>query len=742
MMKAHEIVKQKLKEGMVQGEMHLCLRDVGRLAGGYAAGGAISQAEMLELESLAVSLSLNNKEGAKKWQQAVEYGRKQPVVWEDNYVPDVAGHLDWNDTIKVDSLKVIKEEWLEEKELPPAPMNWNGINDLTKYLQTVFQADEHVCIVADAYQVEQDDGSYKWMPKRGASKRTAGELIEELSKAKELGEVIGDWPEECGAWIRFNPMDGKGSFDKNVSEYRYALVESDVISIERQYTIIKELELPVVALVHSAGKSLHAIVKIEAADYKEYQKRVDFLYDVCKRNGLVIDRQNRNPSRLSRLPGATRNGKQQRLVDTNIGQDSWKSWEDWIAALNDDLPDVENSEEFVKNPPDLADNLIEGVLRQGHKMLMAGPSKAGKSFMLLELAVAIAEGDKWLGWQCTQGRVLYVNLELDRASCYHRLADVYTAMDLSMQNANLIDMWHLRGQSMAMDKLAPKLIRRAIKKNYIAIIIDPIYKVITGDENSADQMAKFCNQFDKVCYELKASVIYCHHHSKGQQGQKSAHDRASGSGVFARDPDALLDMIQLDITEAKRKQIINVRECEVMRSAFSKARPNWMDDCDEDTITNGRQLAEWAEKNGLGDVMRSVRPQARKDAEKLSAWRIGGILREFASFKPVNCFFNYPIHPVDMNDELTDCLAIGEPPPKISRKEAVANKKKLLSDETFKAYNTLNVSDEPVTVKDMAEYLGISNQAMRDRIKNSGKLAYKKGTVYMTQGTNQTNNTN
>ena len=50
-----------------------------------------------------------------------------------------------------------------------------------------------------------------------------------------------------------------------------------------------------------------------------------------------------------------------------------------------------------------------------------------------------------------------------------------------------------------MDKLAPKLIHRAAKKNYIAIVIDPIYKVITGDENSADQMAAFCNQFDKVC---------------------------------------------------------------------------------------------------------------------------------------------------------------------------------------------------------------------------------------------------
>ena len=98
-----------------------------------------------------------------------------------------------------------------------------------------------------------------------------------------------------------------------------------------------------------------------------------------------------------------------------------------------------------------------------------------------------------------------------------------------------LDIWNLRGKSTPMDKLAPKLIQEGqVKKDYIAIIVDPIYKVITGDENSADQMAHFCNQFDKVCTELRCAVIYCHHHSKGGQGAKKSMDRASGSGVFAR----------------------------------------------------------------------------------------------------------------------------------------------------------------------------------------------------------------
>ena len=158
-----------------------------------------------------------------------------------------------------------------------------------------------------------------------------------------------------------------------------------------------------------------------------------------------------------------------------------------------------------------------------------------------------------------------MNLELDRASCLHRFKDVYESLGYVSDNLQNIDIWNLRGKSVPMDKLAPKLIRRAAKKNYVAIIIDPIYKVITGDENSADQMANFCNQFDKVCTELGCAVIYCHHHSKGNQGGKKSMDRASGSGVFARDPDALLDLIELEPTEALMKQEENKAVCGICK---------------------------------------------------------------------------------------------------------------------------------------------------------------------------------
>jgi RecA-family ATPase len=193
--------------------------------------------------------------------------------------------------------------------------------------------------------------------------------------------------------------------------------------------------------------------------------------------------------------------------------------------------------------PDLAPAIIEDVLRQGHKMLVAGGSKASKSFALIELAVAIAEGKCWMGWPCKQGRVLYVNLEVDEASCYHRFDAVRKAYGIEQLHAENLQILNMRGTAVSMDLFARWISR---EDPPVAIIIDPIYKVMAGDENSAQDVRQFTNDLDSIIARLGCAVIYCHHHSKGAQGQKASMDRASGSGVFARDADAILDLIELE----------------------------------------------------------------------------------------------------------------------------------------------------------------------------------------------------
>ncbi|MEG2383742.1 MAG: AAA family ATPase, partial [Oscillospiraceae bacterium] len=580
----------------------------------------------------------------------------QSQGWRGSYAPNGEGYaLDWDSTIgaKSDDLVVVDNTWLEGKEVAEPTDNWNPAAELTKYLELLFEASENVGYVTESW-----DKDGKFLPTKGSWDRTAGQLIQQLNQCGgDIGKVLGDYNPAAGAWIRFNPLDGNGVKNDNVTDYRYALVESDDMEIDKQNAIIREMELPVVCLVHSGKKSLHAIVRIDAANYDEYRKRVDYLYSVLKKNGMSVDTQNKNPSRLSRMPGIMRDGAKQYLVDTNIGKESWKDWQEWIESINDDLPDTENLAEVWDNLPDLAPSLIDGLLRQGHKMLLAGPSKAGKSFALIELCCAIAEGRSWMGFNCARGRILYVNLELDKASCLHRFKDVYTALGWAPNNIENISIWNLRGKSVPMDKLAPKLIRRATKKNYIAIVIDPIYKIITGDENSADQMAQFCNQFDKVCTELGCAVIYCHHHSKGGQGGKKSMDRASGSGVFARDPDALLDLIELDLTDSIKAHERSKAAAAAYLETLKKALPNWRDEVSQDDVCSEsvmRDICARLLSKPTQIAAEEAANAARNDADTHTGWRIEGTLREFPKFTPINVWFDYPIHRIDEVGALGD----------------------------------------------------------------------------------------
>lgn len=633
-----------------------------------------------------------------------DYAKKGGFVPQKKIDPN-EGVLGWEDEIG----NIIDKDSIDSIELhEPSDSNWNPANELIRYLTTLFDTDEYVGFVVSS--IENEKG--KFIPgNRGNFRMTAGQIVEGLHSCNgDIGAVIGDYNQAAGAWIRFNPLNGEGVRNTDIASFKYALVESDSLDIGKQLSIIHQLELPVAAVVYSGAKSIHAIVKVDASDNKEYRERVSYLYKICDKNGLEVDSQNKNPSRLSRMPGCIRGDHKQFIIETNTGKETWSDWVEWVESMNDDLPDEENLADVLFNLPDYAEELIEGILRQGHKMLLVGPSKSGKSFSLIELCIAIAEGTKWMGRQCKQGDVLYVNFELDRASCLHRFKDVYQTLGLTPNNANRIFVWNLRGKTPALDQLVPKLIRRAEKKNYIAVVVDPIYKVITGDENSASEMAKFCNQFDKIADALGASVIYAHHHSKGAQGGKKSMDRASGSGVFARDPDALLDMIELDMNKETKEHFINEARVEAMHAVLDKYVPKWKtyiyqtkktDDHDFEAMND--YCAEMLGFEQMNELQYLTELKV-DEAKHITALQISGTLREFATFDPINCFFKYPVHFLDNGNLLKGCRPEGSKKKSKFEKMNETNKKK--QDENIElflnAFEQLN-HDGQVTVKELAE---------------------------------------
>lgn len=490
--------------------------------------------------------------------------------------------LDWGD-----GLSAYAEEVLAIQNKPSEQPYEMAI----RYLETLFKSGESVSYVHSALYKE-DRG--KWVPADGGHVRKRDDVIRDLKKYKDLDMAFGTIRAEAGAWIRINPTTGPS--DKSVTRFAYSLAESDSLPIEEQQKFFINSKLPIAALVESGGKSVHAIVKIDAEDETEYKQRVNFLYDWLSKHSFVVDENNKNPARLSRLPGAERDGKLQKLLATNIGCESWLEWIDYIEGVDDDLPPFRSLREQSKNPPELSPELIGGILREGCKMIITGQSKAGKTCLSQNLAVCIAEGLPWLGlFPCQQGKVLYINLEVEEASLYQRFRAMYKALGIKMSELggeNIIP-WNLRGHAAPMDKLAPKIIRRCRNTGpYKAIILDPLYKVQQGDENSAEAIMKFCNALDRIAHETGASIIYDHHHPKGD-ARENVIDRGSGSGVFSRDADAI---------------------------------------CDISALSPGKELLELISSQ-------------MQDGEK--PMQISFVLRDFKDVEPMNIWFRFPLHFVD-----------------------------------------------------------------------------------------------
>ena len=482
------------------------------------------------------------------------------------------------------------------QKVPDIPRNYDGRGEMLEYLTTLFEDEDYVGFCT---QATYDQKKEKWKPAGTVYGRTAGQIIADL-RAGRTG--FGTANPSAGIWVRFNPLDGQGENDTNVTKWKHCLLESDDIPIEQQWSLIQSMHLPCTFVINSGGKSLHAIVRIDAENAQQYRTRVDDLYKYAEQAGFKPDPQDKNASRLSRLPGAKRENGYQYIVARNIGEASYQDWINWRQEQADDLPDDISLADVWSDPPPLKDELIPGILRMGHKMLLAGPSKAGKSFLLMNLAISLAEGADWLGMKCRQGRVCYVNLELDSASCIYRFKEIYEKRGLDPAHVDAIDIWNLRGHAVPMDRLASILVHRFKDKRYVAVIIDPIYKVITGDENNATEMSQFCSYFDKVATELNVAMIYCHHHSKGAVDKyDSAMDRSSGSGVFARDPDAILDM-----TEVKTEG------CE----------------------------ANYRNNNHI------------PDEDTLTGWEFSATLREFKPLPRFRAWFHHPVHELDENGDL------------------------------------------------------------------------------------------
>lgn len=254
------------------------------------------------------------------------------------------------------------------------------------------------------------------------------------------------------------------------------------------------------------------------------------------------------------------------------------------------IPGPISAKYLLQNKPSLPPEIIRGILRQGEKMMITSKSKAGKSMLVMELAAAVASGSEWLGHKCEKGRVLYVNTELQKATIADRYEKVKKTLGITEDVDENIFFWNLRGYAAPLGQYAKEISDQVIDNKFHVVIIDPIYKLMEGSENDQAVITSFCNSVDLIC-NAGASVVYVHHHRKGNLGDNDPMDRGSGSGVFARDADAMIDLVRL--------------------------------------------------YNSGNDVIDPRNPD-------VSAWNVSYVLRSFRSPEDMTFLYDYPIHKKDV----------------------------------------------------------------------------------------------
>jgi AAA domain len=186
--------------------------------------------------------------------------------------------------------------------------------------------------------------------------------------------------------------------------------------------------------------------------------------------------------------------------------------------------------------------IIKNMLDCGSRILFGGGSKTFKTWLQCDLAVSIAAGAPWLGFETHQVRVLYVNLELKEYYMQRRLAEIRKARGISLGRSSLF-VWNLRGITFSREQFVAELIDRCQHLEIGIVFIDPFYKLLNPqeDENSQTQMGAVLRCFDPL-NKKEITTAFGIHFSKGNQAAKEPEDRISGAGTIARDADDIVTL--------------------------------------------------------------------------------------------------------------------------------------------------------------------------------------------------------
>ena len=210
------------------------------------------------------------------------------------------------------------------------------------------------------------------------------------------------------------------------------------------------------------------------------------------------------------------------------------------------LPNPVDASRWIRVLLPQPEQILEQSIDKGTKNVIVAPSKGRKSFFLLQMGLCLAAAKpSFLDWSIpAPRRVLLVQFEIKPAAFQHRLTRMMHALDIHPDDlADRLQIINARGTKLGLHIFA-QVTELALKHKSDVIIFDPVYKVMPGDENKAEDVKPLLEMFDQLCEQTDAAVLYTCHTAKGMAGDRQAIDRIVGSGVIARDYDCQIGLVE------------------------------------------------------------------------------------------------------------------------------------------------------------------------------------------------------
>lgn len=409
----------------------------------------------------------------------------------------------------------------------PQPMS-DGTRVL---LKAAFMPGEGIRICAAR---DSDDG--REVPKDGGIVLSLEEWLLKLDRSGGDPNKFIRTPERNGIFISLNPMKVGGSRDADVTAFRHALIEFDSISIAEQWGLISQSRIPCTCVISSGGKSLHAWVRVDAKDRREYDDRVKTLYGHFAEQQRP-DEKNKNPSRFSRLANCMRGNLRQELLSLNLGAESWASWASDLET--DGLGHLVRVGDLVGFDPASDSSCLLGKrwLCHGGSCLIVGQSGIGKSSLAVQLAATWAVARPAFGIAPARAlKSLIIQAENDTGDLAEMVQGVVNSGEFDRQtlNENLL---FLRDTTHTGYEFT-QAVRRLIERHRPDLVwFDPYLSFLGEDISSQSANSEFLRNWLGPIAEATGVIWFLIHHTgkpsndpKARAAWKSSDFAYSGIG--------------------------------------------------------------------------------------------------------------------------------------------------------------------------------------------------------------------